>query len=115
MFGADIVSRPVGFDLFAQMPHEHAQRIELLAAALAPESGEQGAMRDDLAGTLREINQQVEFLRSEMNFARLDQYRAALRVDISITLAGGPSTGEVRRRAARIRAINSIIPKGLVT
>src|ERR1044072_2934935 len=76
-FGEDVArAGRVGFDLLAQLADEDAQVFGLLDALAAPDRREQRAVRENLAGVVQEVDEQLEILRREPHVRAADDDRA---------------------------------------
>src|ERR1700688_3800891 len=96
-FGKQVLRRRrITLDFLAQLPHKDAQVLWLFRAVGSPDSGQQRSVRDHLARTPRQKDEQVEFLRREMDFTPRDFYRA--RIQINRKISGNDYAGRLFRR-----------------
>src|ERR1700688_458543 len=85
-FGKQVLRRRrITLDFLAQLPNEDAQVLWLFRAVGSPDSGQQRAVRDHLARMPRQKNEQVEFLRREMDLTPCDFHRARIQINRKIS------------------------------
>jgi hypothetical protein len=58
----------LGFELFAQLSYEHAEIFGLMRGLCSPDAGQERSMGNDPPGVSREMNQQLKFLRREVQW-----------------------------------------------
>ena len=66
-FGLDVLLAGFGLELFAQLAYEDAEIFRLMGRLGSPDRSEQGAMGDDFSGMAGQVEEEVEFLGSEMD------------------------------------------------
>ena len=71
--GLDVLAAGFAFELLAQLAHEDAQILRLMRRLRAPHRGEQRAMRHHLAGVAGQVQQQIEFLGSQVDRLALNR------------------------------------------
>jgi hypothetical protein len=110
-------SRGVNLDLLSQVADEHSQILRLFNIIAAPHGAQQLPMGEHLPGVLNQVNKQLILLRSQADLFSADFYDASLEIAWKSPTSIFTSAGEAfdRLSAARMRASNSSIPKGLVT
>ncbi len=97
-----------GLELLAKLADKDAEILRLVCRLRAPDGGEQGAMRHDLAGVAREVEQKIEFLGRQVNGLACDLDAVGGGVDDKVAgLDGGSVRSGARRRWARTRASSS--------
>src|SRR5215471_17310884 len=85
-FRRDVAGRAgVRLQFLSQVTDKNVQVLRTLSAVLAPNIGQQCAMRNDLAWTLCQIKKQVEFLWRQLHFTPFYLDGSRFRVDAEIT------------------------------
>src|SRR5207302_11429580 len=74
----------IDLDLLAELPHQHPEVLRLVHAARAPDRPENGAMRQDTVGMLREEGQQPEVFGRELNVFVASEHTVAIAFDSQI-------------------------------
>ncbi len=114
--GLDVLLAGFGFELLAQLADKDAKVLWLVRRLRSPDRGQQGAMRNHLAGMSRQVKQQIEFLGRQVDGlpATSMLWAAASITKSPVTMADSVRSG-ARRRWARTRASSSWMLNGLVT
>src|SRR5271156_3713761 len=83
--GLDVLAARFALELLAQLTHEDPQVLGLMRGLRTPDYRQQRAMGHHLAGIASQVQQQIEFLRREMDGLALDCNGVSLHVNHKVT------------------------------
>jgi len=75
----------VRFDLLPQVPNKHSQVFVLFYVVVAPDGGEQCAVREDLSRVFDQVNQQIKFFWCQVDFVPTYFNLARFEVNVKIS------------------------------
>ena len=78
-------TRGVGLNLLTQVADKHTQVFILFDVITSPQRREQRSVRQHFSGMLDEVDQQIEFFRSEVN--RFAAHRNLTRLEVNVKIS----------------------------
>ena len=108
-FGEDVFRRGgVRLDLLAERPDQHAQVLRLIDRVRSPDRLQNGAVGQHAAGMLRQVGEQLEFLRRQPDLLAVSDHAEALAIDDQT--AAHDRSARRRRRCRRVAAPRECAP-----